>query len=244
MGMEGSSKSSSSSWLPCVFVYGILCSFRKSSHVGIMNRCFECPHWKEFESGMDEDDSARLSEIPDYSVSHLSKAQIEGQLRGFRNRLLFNAELWVNAYWFLPVNSFGHANYSPVGRGPRTSDGCGGFRLCHACKNVAGHKGGRVGSRDSTGKCVLVLSHSWCHKSTCCVCFVRGWSVKVAGDVCDRLETAVERGLGKIEHITVSPAREDIDLSEDKLRVLCRNALLDRGVEGERCCFMGIGLIS
>jgi hypothetical protein len=47
------------------------------------------------------------------------------------------------------------------------------------------------------------------------------------------------RGLGIAEHITVSPKSADRDLPESVLRVKCRKALLDRGVEGGAMIFHG-----
>ena len=41
----------------CLFLVDVLCSFRKSEKFYIMNRCFECPHYKRFLKEMqDEED--------------------------------------------------------------------------------------------------------------------------------------------------------------------------------------------
>lgn len=49
--------------LPCVFLLDVLCSFRKSEKFAIMNRCFDCPHFKRFEREMDEEDERVMDEI-------------------------------------------------------------------------------------------------------------------------------------------------------------------------------------
>jgi hypothetical protein len=47
------------------------------------------------------------------------------------------------------------------------------------------------------------------------------------------------RGLGLAEHVTVSPKVADRNLPENVLRMKCRKALLDRGVEGGGMIFHG-----
>jgi len=49
--------------LSCVFFDDVLCSYRKSAKVYVMNRCFECPHFERFEHEMDEEDEKMMNEI-------------------------------------------------------------------------------------------------------------------------------------------------------------------------------------
>jgi len=49
--------------LHCVFDDGVLCSFRKGTKVAIMGRCWKCPHFKRFESEMDDEDEKVMAEI-------------------------------------------------------------------------------------------------------------------------------------------------------------------------------------
>jgi len=107
------------------------------------------------------------------------------------------------------------------------------------CKNVAGHEGAVVGGVDCSGKVVVRHKHLWCHKPSCPVCFIRGWSLRGAKSIEGRMLEGERRGLGIAEHITVSPKSADRDLPESVLRVKCRKALLDRGVEGGAMIFHG-----
>ncbi|MCJ7425228.1 hypothetical protein MUP01_13320 [Candidatus Bathyarchaeota archaeon] len=157
----------------------------------------------------------------------------------FARRLQLNRAILKNKYWFLPVDNVGHENYVPVGRGARTSDFCGRWVTYKVCKNVEGHKGVSVGDLDCTGKVVVRHKHLWCHKSSCPVCFNRGWSVREAHAIVGRIVEGEKRGLGLAEHITVSPKVTDHGLPESVLRVKCRKALLDRGVEGGCMIFHG-----
>ena len=49
--------------LSCLFLVGVLCSFRKSEKSYIMNRCFECPHYKRFLKEMQEEEDAFFEEV-------------------------------------------------------------------------------------------------------------------------------------------------------------------------------------
>ena len=41
----------------CVFFNDVVCSFRKSDRVGVMDRCFKCSHFERHERMMDEQES-------------------------------------------------------------------------------------------------------------------------------------------------------------------------------------------
>ena len=49
--------------LSCVFFDDVLCSFRKTEHFAIMERCLRCPHLARFEREMDEEDEQEMAEI-------------------------------------------------------------------------------------------------------------------------------------------------------------------------------------
>ena len=164
---------------------------------------------------------------------------IEAQNKSFSRRLSLNRAILKNKYWSLPVNDVGHENYQPVGRGVRSSPVCGQWVSLSVCKNVEGHKGISIGGVDCSGKVVAFHRHLWCHKSSCPVCFIRGWSVRGARNIEGRFAEAVERGFGEVEHIVVSPSVVDRDLSESFLRKKCRGAMFDRGVIGGCMIFHG-----
>lgn len=157
----------------------------------------------------------------------------------FFDRLKLNRSILKNKYWVLPYDDRGHESYAPVGRGQQTSDFCGRYVSESVCKNVEGHKGAFLNDVDCTDKVVVVHNHMWCTKSSCPVCFNRGWSVRGARKIDGRLMEGSNRGLGDAEHVTVSVPVGDRDLPESVLRRKCRNALLDRGVSGGCMIFHG-----
>lgn len=164
---------------------------------------------------------------------------IEAQNRSFLERVTLNRAILQKKYWFLPVDNVGHENYVPVGRGKVSSDVCGRWVGLSTCKNVEGHNGVSVGGVNCTGKVVVRHNHLWCHKSSCPVCFNRGWSVRGARSIDSRLAEGGKRGFGKVEHVTASVAVGDRDLPESVMRKKCRDALSDRGVTGGTMIFHG-----
>jgi len=156
--------------------------------------------------------------------------------RSLAKRVRLNRAILNNKYWLLPVDDEGHEDFTPVGRGDRSSDFCGKHMSFVVCKNVEGHEGLSVGGVNCSGKVVVRHKHMWCHKSTCPVCFIRGWSVRGAQSITGRLEAGVERGFGEVEHIVVSISPEDYDLPEKVFRKKARQALSVRGVIGVKGC--------
>jgi len=159
--------------------------------------------------------------------------------RSFSERLQLNRAILKNRYWVLPVDDVGHENYMPVGRGVKSSPACGRWFGLSVCKNVEGHKGKLLGATDCTDKVVVRHRHLWCHKSSCPVCFIRGWAVRGARSIQGRLLEGVKRGFGKVEHIVVSVPAKDYGLSEYVMRKKCRDALFDAGVVGGCMIFHG-----
>jgi hypothetical protein len=157
----------------------------------------------------------------------------------FSARLALNRSILQNRYWVLPYDDTGHRAYVPVGRGEVSSDFCGRYVSVSVCKNVDAHKGVVIDGFDYTGKVVASHNHMWCKKSSCPICFNRGWAVFGARKIEGRINEGVNRGLGDAEHISVSVPVVDRDLPESVLRVKCRNALLDRGVTGGCMIFHG-----
>lgn len=156
--------------------------------------------------------------------------KLEAQKRSLAERVRLNHAITTNKYWYLPVNNVGHENFSPVGRGPRTSPKCGLWVGLSVCKNVEGHKGLFLGGLDATGMVVVRHHHLWCNKSSCPVCFARGWSTRRARSIKGRLDEGVKRGFGKIEHLMVSVPVADRNLPVPVQRKIAQAALHDRGV--------------
>ena len=159
--------------------------------------------------------------------------------KSFARRLRLNSSIFRNPYWVLPVDDKGRENYEPVGRGVRSSVSCAKWVGLDICRNFEGHKGRTLNGEDCTDKVVNRNRHFWCHKPSCPVCFIRGWSIRGARSITGRLDKAVELGLGKIEHIVVSPAVADRNLPEYVMRKKCREALVDCSVVGGVMIFHG-----
>ena len=159
--------------------------------------------------------------------------------RSLALRVSLNRAILSNKYWLLPVDDKGHENFTPVGRGVPSSTLCGKWLSFVVCKNVEGHKDVVINGVDCTDKVVVRNKHMWCHKSTCPVCFVSGWSVRGARGIESRLNGGVERGFGKVEHIVVSVHPDDFGLSEKVMREKSRLALAVRGVFGGCMIFHG-----
>jgi hypothetical protein len=159
--------------------------------------------------------------------------------RDFSRRLALNRQILKSPYWMFPVDDVGHEEYMPVGRGVKSSNLCASYRSLSVCDNVEGHKGKSLNGVDCTGKVIVRLNHLWCKKSSCPVCFIRGWSVNRARAVDGRFVEGDRRGLGKVEHIMVSVAVADRGLPESAMRKKCRSALKDRGVIGGGMIFHG-----
>lgn len=163
----------------------------------------------------------------------------EAYSRRLAQRVRLNRQILENKYWFLPVYDKGHENYMPVGRGDVSSDHCGRWVSYHICEDVDAHKGVVKNGVDYTDMMVVRNKHLWCHRSACPICFIRGWSVRQAMFIDARLAVAVERGFGKVEHVIVSPSKEDYDLSESALRVKARKIAVASGVNGYCMIFHG-----
>lgn len=164
---------------------------------------------------------------------------VEAVERAFSERLRLNRAILKSPYFMYPVDDVGHEEFMPVGRGVKSSVFCGNHRSFSVCYNVELHKGKFLDGVDCTGKVVVRHNHMWCHKASCPVCFMRGWSVRGARSIDGRFAEGDRLGFGKVEHVMVSVAVADRGLSESVMRKKCRDALLDRGVVGGCMIFHG-----
>jgi len=169
----------------------------------------------------------------------VNSRSIELQNRAFSERLRLNRQLLENKYWCLPVDDTGHENYTPVGRGVKSSNLCGVHVGYNVCKDVEAHKGIVKNGVDYTDKIVVRHRHLWCKKSSCFVCFIRGWSTRGARFIEGRLLLGVERGFGDVEHVVVSASVEDYNLQESVLRKKARAVLSSCGIVGGAMIFHG-----
>lgn len=159
--------------------------------------------------------------------------------RSLAQRVSMNRAILKNRYFLLPVDDVGYEEFVPVGRGVKSSELCGRWASISTCENFQGHEGKVFKGVDVTGKIIARHNHLFCTKSSCPVCFLRGWSVRQARSIEARLVEGVKRGFGKVEHCVVSVPVAERGLPESVFRVKCRDALVDRGVIGGVTVFHG-----
>jgi hypothetical protein len=187
-----------------------------------------------------------------FSVNEREREAIEGRLR-------LNQQIKENPYWFLPIAEADKFRLeTPVGRGVVSSDNCASLHGLSICYLVDRHSI-VVKGVDYTGKWVVVLNHWWCHNPKCPKCFIRGWAVREAGCIEERLKVASEhfgaveyvrvagssrKGLvlRGVEHIVASVPSKDYGLCDghyERLRAKVVKVLASRGVAGGCLVFHG-----
>jgi hypothetical protein len=162
----------------------------------------------------------------------LDAQRLEAQNRDYLRRLALNRAISKNKYHRLPVDDTGAEDFIPVGRGVKTSPFCSRHIGFNVCPHTELHEGIYLNGVDCTGKVVVSHSHMWCHKSSCPVCFIRGFAVREARAMEGRLAVGVERGFGEIEHLSVSVPPRDMGLPFLVQKERAKLALFDRGVFG------------
>jgi len=98
--------------------------------------------------------------------------------------------------------------YELVGNGKITNGYCGSFAHFRGCVNVDGHNVVDVYGRDFRGKVAFERVFCSCDRPSCPICYRRGWAIREAHRVADRLNVASKRW-GKVEHIVVSLPEKD-----------------------------------
>jgi len=169
----------------------------------------------------------------------VNSRSIELQNRAFSERLRLNRQLLENKYWCLPVDDKGYENYTPVGRGKKSSNLCGVHVGYNVCKDVEAHRGVVKNGVDYTDTIGVRHRHLWCKNARCPMCFIRGWSTARARVIEGRLGVAVERGFGDVEHVVVSAPQEAYGLSEYVLRKKARAVLASCGIVAGVMIFHG-----
>jgi hypothetical protein len=59
--------------LPCIFYDNVLCSYRKTARSCLMDRCWECRHYKRFSREMLEADEKVMDEIDEERKTGVSE---------------------------------------------------------------------------------------------------------------------------------------------------------------------------
>jgi len=154
--------------------------------------------------------------------------------RSLALRVAVNREILTKGYWTYPFED-GHEGFRPVGRGPipENKTGHGSYHGLKVCGDLDSHEGKVLRGEDYTGKPFVRLQHWYCHDPNCPICWIRGWSVRGARDILDRLKTGQNLGLGKkFYSVMVSVPPELANLPEAEFRVLARRAMRRRGIIG------------
>lgn len=144
--------------------------------------------------------------------------------------------LWITEYDSWPVEGGFRSNFTPVGRGPVTSDYCGNHMHYHVCTNAELHDGLYKGKDYYFNQ---VMS---CHRPSCQRCWKYGWAVREARSINSRFLTA-EKVLGlpyaDVEHCSASVPPKDRGLPFEVLRKNAIVALKLRNVLGGCLIFHG-----
>jgi hypothetical protein len=126
--------------------------------------------------------------------------------------------------------------FTLVGQGKQTNSKCGTFAGFKGCIRTELHHNTLAGNFEGLVYAHLVF-HS-CDRPSCPVCFKRGWAVRQAGHVKQRLDEASKRN-GVVEHIIAAVPPSDYNLSYEALRRKVVKALTARGVIGGCLIFHG-----
>lgn len=129
-----------------------------------------------------------------------------------------------------------------VGHGERTRFDCGRFVRWDGCTHVEKHNKvifGKDGvAVDMSGKGDFHPIFDYCDKPSCPVCYERGWAMREAGSIEDRLAES-RKHFGDAEHIVISVPVKDFGLDFGVLRRKISSVLRSRGVIGGVHIFHG-----
>jgi hypothetical protein len=117
-----------------------------------------------------------------------------------------------------------------------TNSRCGTFAGFKGCIRTELHHNSLVGNFEGLVY-VHPVFHS-CDKPSCPVCFKRGWAVRAAGHIKQRLDEASKR-FGSVEHIIAPVPPSDFGLSYEAIHAKVLRALKARGVIGGCLIFHG-----
>jgi hypothetical protein len=148
-------------------------------------------------------------------------------------RLRERADLVKNAYLTLPILKDDHPEWEQNGRGQVTDpEYCGKHTSFYICRDKNTHKGVNYQGADYTGKNAVTQGHIWCKKKECPKCFLDGFAGDNARAIWGKLAVGIERGLGSVEHFTLSFPKEDYSLPWEILRKRAIDGLKRRGITG------------
>lgn len=135
-------------------------------------------------------------------------------------------------------NSWGkYGGYELVGNGVVTNSNlndrlaCGKFYGFKGCVHTEWHDHVSLDGVNHCGMVYVKKRFHFCNNPRCPICYKRGWAVREAFNIQERVEGSSER-FGQAEHIIASVPECDYGLSFEGLRKKAFNALMSRGVLG------------
>jgi len=132
-------------------------------------------------------------------------------------------------------NSFAsYGDYQLVGHGEVGSKYCGSY-VTFGCLNHQLH--GMIDGKYK-GKVYVRKVRFSCGKPSCPICYEKGWAVREAFSIEDRLKEA-SKYFGDVEHIIATVPPKFYGLSLEDLRKHMKKILIDRGVVGGVMIFHG-----
>jgi len=139
-----------------------------------------------------------------------------------------------------PVNDnyASYGDFALVGHGERTNLRCGRFSTFKGCVRTELHDRITLDGAHHKGKVYSHVVFYSCDKPSCPVCYKKGWAVREAGKIEDRLAEASKR-FGQVEHIIVSVPASDYGFTHQSLRQKVDKILKKRGVIGGVKIFHG-----
>lgn len=119
---------------------------------------------------------------------------------------------------------------------------CGQFVKWMACSDVGNHNFSTLQGGNFAGKVDAHPIYNHCHRPSCPICYAKGWAMREAGIITQRME-AVEFGytdssgkkhlsMGRAEHIIISPPPSDYGLTYEQLKAKVLKVAFSRGIIG------------
>jgi hypothetical protein len=117
-------------------------------------------------------------------------------------------------------------------------DTCGKVVSMKGCLHVEKHHVVTLECVDYTGKIFFRKIRMYCYKSSCPICYKKGWAVREAESIEYRLKESSKR-FGLVEHLVASVPFSAYHLPYKAMRALVRKILMKRGVIGGCMIFHG-----
>jgi hypothetical protein len=128
--------------------------------------------------------------------------------------------------------------FTLVGQSGRTNAKCGQFAGFTGCVRGDSHNYVDLNGVNYSDLGFVHINYHSCDKPTCGVCFKRGWAVRQAGRIKQRLDEGSKR-YGLVEHVIAPVPPSDFGLPYEVIHAKVLKALKARGIEGGCLIFHG-----